>query len=137
MLKRRIKRIEKGLGLKKISIKNVEYIYKFFLTGDKSLLPEEQTLGEIYIAAKKAREKGLIKCPGLFRVFNCLKKEGSVKDENDFFDYLKTRKEPSPKIIYTQDIEKEEETYQILERLGLFQTIYFVPAKLRPKTEQD
>jgi len=132
MLKRRITRIEKGLGLKKISIENIEDIYKFFLTGDESLLPEELELREVQIATNKAADKGLKEYPGLSRVFNALKKGGEIADdERDFFEYIKTREKRvvGPCIIS----ENEKNPDEILGKLRLGPSLIIQYVKVKAK----
>lgn len=118
MLKQRIKKIEERLGFKKISMENVGNIYKFFLTGDESLLPKEPALREVQLATDKAMDKGLKEYPGLYRVFNALKEGGEIADdEKDFFEYIKTREKRfvGPSIIF----ENEKNPDEILGKLRL------------------
>jgi len=132
MLKRRIEKIEKGLGLKKISMDNVGNIYKFFLTGDESLLPEEPALREVQLATDKATDKGLNEYPGLSRVFNALKEGGEIADdEKDFFEYIKTREKrfAGPCIIF----ENEKNPDEILGKLRLGPSLIIQYVRVKAK----
>ncbi len=118
MLKQRIKKIEKGFGLKKISMENVENIYKFFLTGDESLLSEELELREVQLATNKATNKEIKEYPGLIRVFNALKKGGEITDdEKTFFEYIKTKENCLGMSRIISEDEKDPD--EILEKLRL------------------
>jgi len=132
MLKRRIKRIEKGLGLKKINMENVGNIYNFFLTGDESLLPEELELREVQLATNKATDKGLKEYPGLSRVFNSLKEGGEITDdEKDFFEYIKTRGGRIGGIFFASENKKNPD--EILEKLRLGPSLIIHYAKVKEK----
>lgn len=126
MLKQRIKRIENGLSLPKINHEDVEKVYQFFLNGNENLLPENLTLREVRLAARKAKENGLKKCPGLLRVFYALlEKKEIIDDEETFFDYIENIDDDPKKLKYQFLWRHGKKASLLLEKLGFIKIVQF------------
>ena len=126
MLKKRVENIEKRLGNLKVDKDNIEPIYQFFLTGDKNLLPENLAFREVRLAARKAKENGLKKCPGLLKVFNALLKEKEIiDDEETFFDYIENKVDDPKKLKYQFLRRHGKKASLLLEKLGFIKIVQF------------
>ena len=126
MLKKRVENIEKRLGNLKVDKDNIEPIYQFFLTGDKNLLPENLAFREVRLAARKAKENGLKKCPGLLKVFNALLKEKEIiDDEETFFDYIENKVDDPKKLKYQFLRRHGKKASSLLEKLGFIKIVQF------------
>ena len=126
MLKQRVESIEKRLGNLRTDKENVERIYQFFLTGHENLLAENLTIREVRLAARKTKENGLKKCPGLLNVFHALlEEEEIIDDEETLFDYIEN-KVNDPKKLKFQFLRRHgKKANALLGKLGFFKIVQF------------
>lgn len=126
MLKQRVESIEKRLGNLRIDKENIEPIYQFFLNGDKNLLPENLAFNEVRLAARKAKENGLKKCPGLLNVFHALFKEKEIiDDEQALFDYIENKVDDPEKLKFQFLRRHGKKASSLLGKLGFIKIVQF------------
>lgn len=126
MLKRRIDKLEKSLKVMKINQKNVEDIYKYFLTGDKNYIPHSPDLREVYLAASRVKDIELTKCKGLSQVYQILHEEKIVSSQCSLVEYLKTKEYPDTITVTLHDEEELSEPYELMQRLRLFSILAII-----------
>lgn len=126
MLKKRVESIEKRLGNLRIDKENIEPIYQFFLTGNENLLPENLTLREVRLAARKAKENGLKKCPGLLKVFHALLEDEEIIDDDEtLFDYIENKIDDPEKLKFQFLRRHGKKASALLEKLGFIKIVQF------------
>ena len=126
MLRNRIKKIEERLDNPKANQRNIDSIYQFFLTGDEGSLPDQVELIETHLAARKARGKDLKDFPGLLEVFDALKEEEEIPDdESALFSYIKTRVHDSKRLKFQFLRRHGKWANELLGKLGLIKIAFF------------
>ena len=89
-------------------------------------MPENLTIREVRLAARKAKENGLKKCPGLLKVFHALLEEKEIiDDEKTLFDYIEN-KVNDPKKLKFQFLRRHgKKASALLGKLGFIKIVQF------------
>lgn len=84
------------------------------------------TIREVRLAARKAKENGLKKCPGLLRVFYALlEKKEIIDDEETLFDYIENIDDDPKKLKYQFLRRHGKKASLLLEKLGFIKIVQF------------